>query len=440
MCKKAFPRFNMTKYFAQPTPEPLVFAYFVESLDEKVYDQFPSAERLSEQLNLALREYNELNAVMDLVLFEDCMKHACKISRILTAAGGHALLVGVGGMGKQSLSRLSAFICSYTNTGIVISSSYSVNDFKVDLQTMFQKAGVKDEGMMFLFTEGQIKTENFLVFLNDLLSSGEIADLFVPEDVDGIITNLSPAAKGDGINPTPNNVWSYFISRVKKNLHMSLCMSPSDVFRNRARKFPAIINCTVIDWFHPWPQDALLSVAAKQLKDTEMASQEERDAIVKFMPFSFGCVDEFSAIVFQKEKRRVYTTPKSFLELISLFKGMLAKKREEIQDNKEKYEKGVLKLQETGEQVAELEENLKVTSVVVEEKKKNAAEQAAIVGAEKEKVDAEAKIANVESEKCKKIADDVEVLLQGVQADLAAAIPALEKAEEALNGLTVKMI
>jgi dynein heavy chain len=253
MCKKAFPRFNLTKYFAQPTPEPLVFAYFVESLDEKVYDQFPTPERLSEQLNLALREYNELNAVMDLVLFEDCMKHACKISRILTAAGGHALLVGVGGMGKQSLSRLSCFICSYTNTGIVISSSYSVNDFKVDLQTMFQKAGVKDEGMMFLFTEGQIKTEGFLVFLNDLLSSGEIADLFVPEDVDGIITNLSPACKSDGINPTPNNVWAYFISRVKKNLHMSLCMSPSDVFRNRARKFPAIINCTVIDWFHPWP-------------------------------------------------------------------------------------------------------------------------------------------------------------------------------------------
>jgi dynein heavy chain len=178
--------------------------------------------------------------------------------------------------------------------------------------------------MMFLFTEGQIKTENFLVFLNDLLSSGEIADLFVPEDVDGIITNLSPAAKSDGINPTPNNVWSYFISRVKKNLHMSLCMSPSDVFRNRARKFPAIINCTVIDWFHPWPQDALLSVAAKQLKDTEMASEEERAAIVKFMPFSFGCVDEFSDLVFQKEKRRVYTTPKSFLELISLFKSMLA--------------------------------------------------------------------------------------------------------------------
>jgi dynein heavy chain, axonemal len=71
-----------------------------------------------------------------------------------------------------------------------------------------------------------------------------------------------------------------------------------------------------------------LSVAAKQLKDTEMASPEEREAIIKFMPYSFGCVDEFSNIVFQKEKRRVYTTPKSFLELIALFKSMLAKKRE----------------------------------------------------------------------------------------------------------------
>ena len=123
----------MTKYFAQPTPEPLVFAYFVDSLDDKVYDQFATADKMADQLTLALREYNELNAVMDLVLFEDAMKHVCKVTRILTAAGGHALLVGVGGMGKQSLSRLSAFICQYTNVGIVISSTYSINDFKADL-------------------------------------------------------------------------------------------------------------------------------------------------------------------------------------------------------------------------------------------------------------------------------------------------------------------
>jgi dynein heavy chain len=99
LCKKSFNKFNLNKYFAEK-PEPLVFAYFVESLDDKVYDQFPDSEKLSTQCNLALREYNELNPVMDLVLFEDAMKHVCKVSRILTASGGHALLVGVGGSGK----------------------------------------------------------------------------------------------------------------------------------------------------------------------------------------------------------------------------------------------------------------------------------------------------------------------------------------------------
>lgn len=38
LCKKSFNKFNLTKYFAQPNPEPLVFAYFVESLDDKLYD------------------------------------------------------------------------------------------------------------------------------------------------------------------------------------------------------------------------------------------------------------------------------------------------------------------------------------------------------------------------------------------------------------------
>jgi len=66
---------------------------------------------MSKQLTDALRDFNDSNAVMDLVLFEDAMKHICKISRIVSGNGGHALLVGVGGSGKQSLSRLSSAIC-----------------------------------------------------------------------------------------------------------------------------------------------------------------------------------------------------------------------------------------------------------------------------------------------------------------------------------------
>ena len=191
---------------------------------------------------------------MDLVLFDDAMKHACRISRIISQDGGHALLVGVGGSGKQSLSRLASKICDFTTTVIVISSSYGLADLKVDLQKMYMKTGVKDEGVMFLFTEGQITNERFLVFINDLLSSGEIADLFPVEDMDGIVNSVRSAVKGAGLIDNKDTCWKFFLDRVRKNLHMSLCFSPvGDDFRNRAKKFPALINNTVIDWFHPWP-------------------------------------------------------------------------------------------------------------------------------------------------------------------------------------------
>lgn len=124
------------------------------------------------------------------------------------------------------------------------------------------------------------------------MSSGEIADLFAAEDKDTIVNNIRPAVKGAGLIDNKDNCWNFFIERVKKNLHMSLCFSPvGESFRSRARKFPAIVNCTVIDWFHAWPEDALLSVAAKFLADIEMDNEEIRDAVVKFMPYSFKTVN-----------------------------------------------------------------------------------------------------------------------------------------------------
>jgi dynein heavy chain, axonemal len=129
-----------------------------------------------------------------------------------------------------------------------------------------------------------------------LLSSGEIADLFAAEDKDTIVNNIRPAVKSAGLIDNKDTCWNFFISRVRKNLHMAMCFSPvGEAFRSRARKFPAIVNCTVIDWFHPWPEDALLSVASKFLLDIDMPSDEVRASIVKFMPYSFKIVNEASA-------------------------------------------------------------------------------------------------------------------------------------------------
>ena len=242
---------------------------------------------------------------------------------------------------------------------IVISSTYGLGDLKADEQKMYIKSGQKDEGIMFLFTEGQITNERFLVSINDLLSSGEIADLFPAEDIDTIVNAVRSAVKGEGLIDNKDNCWKFFLDRVRKNLHMSLCFSPvGDAFRNRAKKFPALINNTVIDFFHEWPYDALLSVADKFLAETEMPSDEVRQSIVKFMPYSFNIVGKYSKQIKEVERRFVYTTPKSFLELVKLFKGMLEKKSTYLEDEKSKFEIGVGKLMTTEEAVAVIEQEL----------------------------------------------------------------------------------
>ena len=107
---------------------------------------------------------------MKLVLFQDAMEHVCRIARIISTSD--ALLVGVGGSGKQSLAKLAAYINGYDVFQITISSTYGIDAFKEDLIRLYDLTGLKDRKTMFLFTDTQIMMEEFLVYLNDILSSG----------------------------------------------------------------------------------------------------------------------------------------------------------------------------------------------------------------------------------------------------------------------------
>lgn len=287
---KKFDVDDINDFFKKENPKPLIFSHFAKGMGEAVYDAVASFDSLSKILTDALAEYNESNPVMDLVLFEDAMKHVCRISRIISNTGGHALLVGVGGSGKQSLARLAAFICGYATEMIVISGSYSLTNFRDDLQRMYRKSGVKGEGVSFLFTDSQIVDERMLVYLNDLLSSGEIPDLFAQEDKDEIINQMRSETKAMGLPDTNDNCWRTFIGRVRKNLHVCFTASPvGEAFRVRSQRFPATINSTVIDWFQPWPEKSLHSVAKKFI-DEVRHDRHERLPRIQRPRFSLACV------------------------------------------------------------------------------------------------------------------------------------------------------
>lgn len=57
--------------------------------------------------------------------------YSCRINRILESPRGNALLVGVGGSGKQSLARLAAFISALEVFQITLRKGYGIPDLKV---------------------------------------------------------------------------------------------------------------------------------------------------------------------------------------------------------------------------------------------------------------------------------------------------------------------
>lgn len=88
--------------------------FFSPGNSPTIYEEVTDARRLTELMREHLQEYNEQAISMNLVLFADAIGHICKISRVLRQPSGNALLLGVGGSGRQSLTRLASHIADFT--------------------------------------------------------------------------------------------------------------------------------------------------------------------------------------------------------------------------------------------------------------------------------------------------------------------------------------
>ncbi|KAK2185460.1 hypothetical protein NP493_233g02002 [Ridgeia piscesae] len=219
-------------------------------------------------------EYNNTPGViqMDLVLFRDAIEHVSKVVRVIRQPLGNMLLVGIGGSGRQSLTRIAAHLCEYTTFQI------------------------------------EVVEESFLEDINNVLSSGEVPGLYKPDEFEEVRNGLADQAKKDGIEETNQAMFAYLIERVRMNLHVVLCMSPvGEAFRNRIRMFPAFVNNMTIDWFSEWPHDALLEVAEKYLSTMTMASEEEnkmKPNVASIFAMMHRSVSEMSAQILLYEKRK----------------------------------------------------------------------------------------------------------------------------------------
>uniref|UniRef100_A0A8C9M054 Dynein axonemal heavy chain 1 n=1 Tax=Piliocolobus tephrosceles TaxID=591936 RepID=A0A8C9M054_9PRIM len=420
--------------------QPILYGDFMSpGSDVKSYELITSESKMMQVIEEYIEDYNQINtAKLKLVLFMDAMSHICRISRTLRQALGNALLLGVGGSGRSSLTRLASHMAEYECFQIELSKNYGMSEWREDVKKVLLKAGLQNLPVTFLFSDTQIKNESFLEDINNVLNSGDIPNLYTVDEQDQIVSTMRPYVQEQGLQPTKANLMAAYTGRVRNNIHMVLCMSPiGEVFRARLRQFPSLVNCCTIDWFNEWPAEALKSVATmfiNEIPELE-SSQEEIQGLIQVCVYIHQSVSKKCIEYLAELTRHNYVTPKSYLELLHIFSILIGQKKLELKTAKNRMKSGLDKLLRTSEDVAKMQEDLESMHPLLEEAAKDTMltmEQikvdTAIAEETRNSVQTEEIKANEKAKKAQAIADDA-------QKDLDEALPALDAALASLRNL-----
>ena len=208
-------------------------------------------------------------------------------------------MIGLGGNGRKTIAKLATFINECQEFKINLSKNYDKMEWLEDLRNLYKMLGIDNRKIVFSFSDRDIKKEQFIEDINNILNVGELTSLFAQEDEEEIHYEIEKQLKKARVKNTSQEATAaFFQKRCKRNLHLLLFMSPAGMkLQNYFRKYPSLVNCTSIDWFLTWPTEALRAVSDHYLLKMLAVLNESTETI---SPFGSNNVSNVNAPVVRK--------------------------------------------------------------------------------------------------------------------------------------------
>lgn len=289
--------------------------------------------------------------------------------------------------------------------------------------------------MVFLMTDSHVADEGFLELVNNMLTTGIVPALYDDGEKDACINSVRDEVATAGLAETKDSCWAYYVNKCQDRLHIVLAMSPvGDTLRKRCTSFPGMVNNTVIDWFDPWPEQALTAVATKFIAGEDLPEQAKTE-LVQHMMMVHQSVRSFSARFLEELRRNNYVTPKSYLDFILNYKKSLTANRTKISDMAKRLDGGLQRLRQAAVEVEAMKQELSSAKVVVEAATKECHALIEVITRSKTEVESKSAAASEKEEQLKVDSVTIAIEKEEAEAALEEAIPALEEAAAALQDL-----
>ncbi|KAL0227597.1 hypothetical protein RCL1_003741 [Eukaryota sp. TZLM3-RCL] len=421
---------------------PTVFGDFKEVLKAKegleavhLYEDLGSFSDIKPLIDAVLEDFNSRfrDAKMNLVMFNDALSHLTRIVRVLKIPRGNCLLVGVGGSGKQSLTRLASYIVGYDVFSITLSRGYGEAEFREAIKSLYTKLGSQNKPVVFLFTDAHVVSDSFLDIVNSMLTTGMVPGLYSDDEKMQMIESVRNEVKMAGLIDTKDSCWTWFVNKCRDNLHIVLAMSPAgDTLRKRCRNFPGLVSNTVMDWFTPWPSDALYSVAQASFDSIDLEA-EMIENIIKHCVFCHQSVRSKAEKFLENLRRYAYVTPKNYLDFLNQYRKLLTLKRQVSDDMIKRFGTGLSRLVAAAEEVDKLQAQLVIRKQEVDKKTSEVKELLVKIEQGTTEANMKKKLTETKSEELAIAFKKITIDKAEAEEALEAAIPALTAAAEALD-------